>query len=237
MVMVKITHVIFDFDGVLIDSETQYSTANQNVLNTWGKEFTLDKKLAMMGTKKSEAMRTLIRMSDLEGKVTPEEYEKIYDVQLDKLLAEPPELPGADHLINHLFKNKIPMAICTGSDEWEFDLKTKKLYKKWLEKIPLRVLSGSDPEVKHGKPAPDPYLVTLQRMAPEVDPANVLVFEDSINGVKSALAAGMNCVMIPQWQFVNETGKKEIESLKPRLAELLDSLEQFKPERYGLPPF
>ncbi|CAD5219436.1 unnamed protein product [Bursaphelenchus okinawaensis] len=235
--MVHVTHIIFDFDGVLIDSETQYSIANQNVLNTWGKEFTLDKKLAMMGTKKSEAMQTLIRMSDLEGKVTPPQYEELYDVQLNKLLSEPPELPGADRLISHLFNNNIPMAICTGSDDWEFELKTKKLYKKWLDKIPLRVLSGSDPEVKHGKPSPDPYQITLQRMAPGLDPSKVLVFEDSINGVKSALAAGMNCVMIPQWQFVNESGKKEIEELKPKLADLLESLEQFQPTKYGLPAF
>lgn len=233
----NITHIIFDFDGVLVDSETQYSIANQTVLSNWGKEFTLEKKLAMMGTKKSEAMRTLIKMSELEGQVTPEEYEMLYDVELTRLLAEPPELPGADRLLNHLHKNKIPLAICTGSDEWEFDLKTKKLYQKWLDLIPLRVLSGSDPAVKHGKPAPDPYNITLERLSKDTPPSQVLVFEDSINGVKSALAAGMNCIMIPQWQFVNEEGRKEIESLKPKLADLLESLEQFKPEKYGIAAF
>lgn len=231
-----VTHIIFDFDGVLVDTESLYSVANNAVLNNWGKQFTLTMKLAMMGTKKSEAMALLIRLSGLEGKVTPAEYEKLYDVQLERLLTAPKELPGADKLISHLFQQKVPMAICTGSDEWEFDLKTRNL-QKWLDKIPLRVLSGSDPAVKHGKPAPDPYLITLERMGKQIDPQKVLVFEDSINGVKSALAAGMNCIMVPQWEFVDENGKKEIETLKPRLAELLDSLEQFDPSKYGLPAF
>jgi pseudouridine-5'-monophosphatase len=121
-----------------------------------------------------------------------------------------------------------------------------------LEIIPIRILAGSDPEVKEGKPAPDPYLVTFKRIRnPPKSPANCIVFEDSINGAKSgkslatynfnshflALDAGMNCILIPQEAFMSENTKKAIEELRPRLTAVLNSMEEFQPELYGLPAF
>ncbi|KAI6222480.1 HAD hydrolase, family IA, variant 3 [Aphelenchoides fujianensis] len=223
--MAAITHVIFDFDGVLIDSEQVYS----------------------------EAVRTLLRMAGLEGRVTPAEYTEAYDVELDRALCECPELPAASKLIDHFHAHGIPLAICTGSDAKEFEIKTDKCYRHWLEKIPLQVLCGSDPEVTHGKPSPIPYQVTMRRMEqPPASPAHVLVFEDSLNGARSAVAAGTRCgsffrsfgrmiplfsVMIPQPQFLDEAGKKQVDELRPQLAEVLNSLEEFDPTKYGLPPF
>ena len=81
-----------------------------------------------------------------------------YDVQLDEALTDCAELPCATKLIDYFFALNLPQAICTGSDSHEFRIKTEKNYKRWLAKIPLRVTSGNDPEIKHGKPAPDPYL-------------------------------------------------------------------------------
>ncbi|KAI6228882.1 Pseudouridine-5'-monophosphatase [Aphelenchoides fujianensis] len=236
--MAAITHVIFDFDGVLIDSEQVYSEVNQKMMSKYGKDFTLEMKLAMMGTKKQEAVRTLLRMAGLEGRVTPAEYTEAYDVELDRALCECPELPAASKLIDHFHAHGIPLAICTGSDAKEFEIKTDKCYRHWLEKIPLQVLCGSDPEVTHGKPSPIPYQVTMKRMErPPASPANALVFEDSLNGARSAVAAGTRCVMIPQPQFLDEAGKKQVEELRPQLAEVLNSLEEFDPTKYGLPPF
>jgi len=234
----QITHVIFDFDGVLVDSEQIYSEVNSAMLAPYGKEFTLDLKVAMMGTKKSEAVALILTQTGLIAKVPVEEYMEKYDKLLDVKLQECPELPGASKIINHLSKHKIPMGICTGSDEGEFVIKTHKNYQDWLKKIPLQVLCGTDPEVEHGKPSPDPYIVTMRRMTPPpVDPKNVLVFEDSLNGAISALAAGCNCVMIPQFQFLNAAARQKVEEIRPRLAEMLTSLDQFDPTKYGLPAF
>lgn len=58
----QITHVIFDFDGVLIDSERQYSVANTQCLQRWGKVFTLEMKTAMMGRRKDEAVTVLLQV-------------------------------------------------------------------------------------------------------------------------------------------------------------------------------
>lgn len=139
-----------------------------------------------------------------------EEYLRHYEEILEEVIPQSPELPGASKLINHFHATNTPLAICTGSDALEFKQKTRR-FGHWLEKIPIQVLAGSDPDVKFGKtrtarqwvmdlfrlgkPAPDPYLVTLKRFPkPPASPENVLVFEDSINGVRSALAAGMTTV-------------------------------------------
>lgn len=63
-------------------------------------------------------------------------------------------------------------------------------------------------------------------------PSNVLVFEDSANGVRSAVAAGMPVVMIPDLTFM-----KVPEDVRDKISVILNSLEEFKPESFGLPPF
>lgn len=145
-------------------------------------------------------------------------------------------LPGADALVRHLAASRVPLAICTSSAADEFEVKTRRL-RHWLDLIPVRVLAGSDQAVRRGKPHPDPYLVTLGRLSPPAASADrCLVFEDSVNGCKSALAAGMRCIMIPQRKFIGPAMQAEIEQLRPQLTDLLWSMADFKPEQYGLPP-
>ena len=81
----------------------------------------------------------------------------------------------------------------------------------------------------------------MRRMKPSPlsDPFSVLVFEDSINGVKSALAAGCRAIWIPQKEFLGDDWQQHLEQFKKHtgFAEKLNSLEEFRPEQYGLPPF
>ncbi|KAI1726660.1 (DL)-glycerol-3-phosphatase 2 [Ditylenchus destructor] len=91
----QITHVIFDFDGVLLDSERQYSVANSRCLaNFGGGPFTVEMKAAQMGRKKPDAVRVLLEMNNLVGKVDANEYMKHYDLLLDELIPLALELPG-----------------------------------------------------------------------------------------------------------------------------------------------
>ncbi|KAI6196332.1 hypothetical protein M3Y94_01096500 [Aphelenchoides besseyi] len=234
----SITHVIFDFDGVMIDSELQYSKAMQKCLKPHGKTLTLEQKLNLMGRKKSDAIRGLLEMHNLDKVVSLAEMLNVYNSFLDNLLEDCPILPGVERLVNHLHRHKIPLAICTGSDAEEFELKTRKNLGRWLEIIPIRVLAGSDVDVKRGKPDPDPYLVTMKRFVnPPASAANCLVFEDSINGAHSALNAGMRCILIPQKQFSCEATERAIADLRPRLSAVLTSMKEFCPEEFGLPAF
>ncbi|KAL3122598.1 hypothetical protein niasHT_003134 [Heterodera trifolii] len=236
-----ITHVVFDLDGVLIDTERHYTTANERTLEKFGAKFTREMKLKMMGRKKTEAVTVLLKEAGIADRVTMDQYIAEYDkhvLQIMRALTEVQlELPGATTLIDHFYAHNIPMAICTGSDNEEFESKMLK-FDEWLKKIPLRVLCGSDPEVRIGKPNPDAYEVTIGRFAAKpTSPKNVLVFEDSINGVESALGAGCTVVMVPQREFLpNDWPEKELRS-RTNFAALLDSLDNFCPKQFGLPDY
>ena len=91
------------------------------------------------------------------------------------------------------------------------------------------VLASEDPEIQHGKPDPQTFLVCAARFSnPPQDMSQVLVFEDSTSGVEAANRAGMKSVWVPDPRMPKDT-------VKPFL--LLDSLEDFRPEDFHLPAF
>ena len=107
---------------------------------------------------------------------------------------------GVEKLVSHLQTNKIPFAISTGSSNEAFDQKATNLG-DFFSKFEFIVKCGSDPEVKSGKPAPDAFDVARGRFKPVPPAAKCLAFEDAPNGVESALAAGMQVVMVPDKQL------------------------------------
>ncbi|MCP9258088.1 hypothetical protein DINM_002611 [Dirofilaria immitis] len=168
----------------------------------------------------------------LSEKIDVDEYCKKYDEMAEEMLPKCSLMPGVMKLVRHLKAHSIPMAICTGATKKEFELKTR-CHKELLDLISLRVLSGDDPAVKRGKPAPDPFLVTMERFKQKPEKAeNVLVFEDATNGVYAAIAAGMHVVMVPDLTYM-----KIPEELQNKINLILRSLEDFKPESVGLPPY
>lgn len=241
--------VIFDLDGVIIDSETVYYRINEKSLAHFGINYSLELKHGQMGRKLSEGVGYLLEATKLKEKgVKPEDYLKVYKTffkeELDSTKGSGwPLLCGAQKLINHLNQNKIQLSLCTGSSSKEFPKKIGKC-KELIEKMNTIVLSGDDPEVKEGKPAPDPYLVTIRRMHPQPSHQNnILVLEDSIHGVHSALSAGCRVCWIPQKQFFIPGELEELENKirkeddRKLFEERINSLNDFIPERYGLPKF
>lgn len=134
---------------------------------------------------------------------------------------------GAEKLINHFFKNNIPMALATGSATYEFNLKMANHDN--VLKMMSHVVKSDDPAVKQGKPNPDIFQVAASRFESPPDPSNVLVFEDAPHGVKAAVAAGMNVVMVPE-HYVDTSKCTEA-------SQIISSLEVFKPSIWGLPSF
>lgn len=106
------------------DTEGIYSIAFEEFLAPYGKAYPFEVKQKLMGKSTLEACQTLIDELELPN-ITAEECLKELEKRLDLFFPGTTFLPGVEKLILHLFKNKIPIAVCTGSKTSHYDLKTK----------------------------------------------------------------------------------------------------------------
>ena len=218
-----ITHIIYDMDGLLLDTESLHERVNQEIARRYGKTFDKDTKIAIAGRPTLNSAAILVEKLQLP--LTAEEYLVERNQLLYPLYSTATILPGATELTQHLFEHKIPQAIASSSSRHHFEMKTVN-HQQWLKIFELSTL-GDDPEVVRGKPAPDIFLLTAQRL--NAQPANCLVFEDSIAGMNAAIAAGMSVVAIPDPVFDK--------SLFSAANLVLNSMLEFQPQAWGLPDF
>ncbi|XP_068619510.1 pseudouridine-5'-phosphatase-like isoform X1 [Battus philenor] len=227
MSFIPVTHVLFDMDGLILDTENLYTIAFQNILSRFGKEFTFDIKLKLMGSQAHECAQILI--TDLDLPMTVEEFIMETKVQFQMLFPDTGLMPGAKRLIEHFHENKVPIGLATSSSEESYHLKVDKHHTQLFSLFPYKTFGSSDPEVKRGKPHPDIFLVAASKFPDTPKPEQCLVFEDAINGVKAAKAAGMQVVMVPDPRIEK--------SLTKEATLVIESLEEFQPQLFGLPPF
>lgn len=222
----KVTHVIFDMDGLLLDTEIVYKASIEQYLATFGKVYTWELRDMVMGTVEQDTAKILV--NELNLPISPDEFRvQLKEYQRDGLCAAQ-LMPGAERLVRHLSKNGVPIAVATSSGAESVQWKTAK--HKELFSLFHHIVSGStDEEVKHGKPAPDVFLVCASRFPDKPANEKCLVFEDAPNGVLGARCAGMQVVMVPDDKVPEE--KKKPATL------VLQSLLDFKPELFGLPAF
>lgn len=224
----KVTHCLFDMDGLLLNTEALYTTITQQILKEQKcpEEYTGDFKVTLMGGQSMEVATSIVKRYNLS--MSPEEYiTRQRHLALD-LMPDADLLPGVERLLRHLASHNVPIALATSSSKEMYDLKTKK-HTELFELFNHKVYGSSDDEVVHGKPAPDIFIVAARRFPDNPDPSKCLVFEDAPNGVRAALAAGCQCVMVPE-SYVTEAMRNEATLV-------VNSLEDFKPELFGLPAF
>ncbi|XP_030757902.1 pseudouridine-5'-phosphatase-like [Sitophilus oryzae] len=222
----KVTHVIFDMDGTILETESIYQRILGGIANDWGQEYSHEIQLKILGTPEQDTAKIFLK--ELQIPLSTEEFLDVYHKRMHEELQHPTFMPGAEKLIRHLSKHKVPIAIATSASKFSYELKVKN-HQEVFQLFHHVVCGTSDPEVKNGKPAPDIFLICASRFPDKPNPNDILVLEDAPNGIKGASAAGMLSVLIPERGLAEEHRKQ---------ADLvLNSLEEFQPELFGLPPF
>jgi HAD superfamily hydrolase (TIGR01509 family) len=181
--------VIFDMDGLLIDTEAVYIKAYQAGAATMGVDLPLSFCHSMIGTPSPECDRMIqaffgpaFRLDDFNGHV---------DGHAHRLLeAGVPIKPGAVELLAFLSERRLPLAVATSS--------SRRTTERHLGRAGLlghfRALATRD-DVERGKPHPDIHLEAARRL--DVAPGRCLAFEDSNTGLTAAHAAGTMAIMVP----------------------------------------
>ena len=186
--------VLFDLDGVLLDTEPLYTQAAQTVVSRYGASYGWDLKRQTMGRDARVGARLVI--DTLKLPLTVEAYLTQRAQTLRELFERTPAMPGAERFVQQLKKHCVPFAIGTSSERALCELKFGA--HPWLRAIQA-VVCGDDPEIEACKPAPDIYLAAARRLG--VDTDDCLVFEDSPAGVQAARRAGMQVIAIPAPQL------------------------------------
>ena len=124
-----ISHVIFDNDGLLLDTEPFYTKAHQIIAARFGKVFDWSVKSKMIGLRAEDSAKVLLGALDLPYSV--EEYLETRSHILRELFPQAEPMPGAVRLTRHLHRNAIPQAVATSSDRRNFDLKITN-HKEWF---------------------------------------------------------------------------------------------------------
>ncbi|KAI0335153.1 HAD-like protein [Cubamyces sp. BRFM 1775] len=250
----KIEYVVFDMDGLLIDSERVYTDVTNELLAPYGKEMTWDIKAGLMGKPEREAAAHLLSFfPDLPPSFTLDYYLKARREMQDQRWCTVRPLPGALKLVQHLHRHHVPIALATSSLRRNFELKSSHLG-ELFDCFEGRIVCADDGFLGpgRGKPHPDIFLVAAEKFlqrkvgsgevgeehvsdAEAAERAKGLVFEDSIPGVQAAKRAGMKVVWVPDANLLSIGGDAAPTAETPDLQ--LTSLEEFVPEEWGLPPY
>lgn len=175
--------IIFDMDGVLIDTEPLYTVAYDRVMAPWGITLDPETKREIMGRPPSVSIPHVIKKYGLE--ISPEEFAARRKPVMDELFENVPPIAGAPELVHRLKAAGKPLAVATSTFSDLFLQKTKD--HDWFSLFDV-IVKGDDPELKMPKPAPDIFLLAAKRLGVSIERCGV--FEDSPAGLEAAHASG-----------------------------------------------
>ncbi|MGH2711676.1 MAG: HAD family hydrolase [Actinomycetota bacterium] len=181
--------VIFDLDGVLLESEPRWTIVETELFRRYGITYGQEHKLQLVGTGLGGTGKQFEAMLDQPGRAR-ELLEELIELAAEDFVKGLDPMPGAVELVEELHRLTRPMAIASNSFHRLVDVA--------LDGSPLKgqfeVVVAAD-DVDHPKPAPDLFLEACSRLG--VTPTDAIAIEDSAPGVASAKAAGLYVIGIP----------------------------------------
>ena len=215
--MQMIQAVIFDLDGLMVDTEPMARRSWEMVIADFGQHLDEPTFQQMIGLRRMDSAILVLEKLDLD--LTPDELLERKEIYLVELLANgTPTMPGLRRLVEELKQRNLPWAVATSSS-----MSYAELILKNLGLIADCQAISSGDEVQYGKPAPDVYLLAAKRLA--VSPESCLALEDSIPGVKAAVTAGMLTVAVPN-SHTEEDDFGLADYVLPSLNEVADGLDR-----------
>ncbi len=208
--------VLFDLDGLMVDSEPHALAMWEMVMARRGVRLDQAAIDAMLGQRLDETARMLVGRFGLSDDPPALGAEKT-DLQIERLDGHVPAMPGLFELIDALDARSVKRAVASSG--------LRRYVQAVLDLIGLArrfevVVTGDD--VANGKPAPDVFLRAAGRLG--VPPAACLALEDAPNGIAAAKAAGMTCIAVPN-AFTRALDLSGADLILPSLLAVRDALD------------
>jgi HAD superfamily hydrolase (TIGR01509 family) len=204
--------VVFDMDGLLLDTELLWHRAETELFARHGAEFSWDDKMAVIGSSFSFTANYFADRLGLPIEQGPTLVDEMVSLMEAELREQVDSRPGAVELVERL-RGRTRLGLASNSPRHLVDaaLATARITDAF------DAIVTSD-DVVESKPAPDIYLLACERLA--VQPADALALEDSASGVAAAKAAGLTCIAVPQFAETDvSAADRVIDSLEELLAE------------------
>ena len=186
----KLNTVIFDMDGLLIDSEPLWQIAAEDLFNTYNKQLTAAQYAQSTGLRTKEFLECWFTHFNLPVAKIDEAESKIVKQVIDLVKQKGKPMPGLEYIFNFFINRNFKIGLASSSPA--------ALIEVVLDLLDIRnhVQAISSAENLHyGKPHPEVYLNCAEKL--ESLPVECICFEDSYNGMIAAKAAKMKCVIVP----------------------------------------
>jgi sugar-phosphatase len=185
--------VIFDMDGLLIDSEPLWAEAADEILKNYQVSLIKQQYIQTTGLRTKEFLLYWFDFFKIDPNEIPFAEKKIFELVLHKVARHGKMMPGVHYIIDFFHQRNFKIGVASSSPQELIDLVADKLQiKNYLH------ATASAEELPYGKPHPQVYLNCAAQL--QAAPANCICFEDSFNGMIAAKAAKMKCVVVPEHQ-------------------------------------
>jgi HAD superfamily hydrolase (TIGR01509 family) len=194
--------VLFDMDGLLVDSEPVWGIAEAELAQRHGCEWTLELKQAILGTSLSVAVPRMLAAFGAEDEDPAEVAKWMLARMVELFRGALPLRPGALRLLDELRAAGVPLALVSTSYRVLVDAVLDELGR---DRFAVTVAGD---EVRRTKPDPEPYRTAAAKLG--APPERCVVFEDSLAGVRSGEAAGCIVVAVPDLASIEATPKRPV---------------------------